>query len=125
MADKNFNDYFESPETTYEYDSDDIKNNKVFAVLAGTGFLFWLPLVAAPQSRFAKFWANQGLAVLILDIAVGFVSRILGIIPFVGEVIAAVLGLAVLVYIVIAMVWAGTGRAKELPLIGGLIHVIK
>jgi uncharacterized membrane protein len=125
MADKNFNEYFESPETTYEYDTNDINQNKVFAVLAGTGFLFWLPLVAAPQSRFAKFWANQGLIILIFDIAVSFASKILGIIPFVGDIIALVLGLALLVYIILAMVWAGQGKAKELPLIGGLIKVIK
>lgn len=57
----NFNDLFNTPDTSYEYDTQDIQSNKVWAVLAYLGILFFLPLVACKDSRFGKFHANQDL----------------------------------------------------------------
>ena len=66
----NFNDLFNTPDTSYEYDTQDIQSNKVWAVLAYLGILFFLPLVACKDSRFGKFHANQGFALFLTDLVV-------------------------------------------------------
>jgi hypothetical protein len=51
-----------------EADADDIEKNKVFAVLAYIGILFLVPLLAAPQSRFARYHTNQGIVLFLASI---------------------------------------------------------
>jgi hypothetical protein len=50
-------------------DALDIEHNKIFAVLAYIGILFLVPLLAAPQSRFARYHTNQGI-VLFLSVLI-------------------------------------------------------
>ena len=99
----------------------DIEKNKVFAVLAYLGILFLVPLLAAPQSKFARYHANQG-AVLFLASLLTFIgSFILLLIPFVG-CLASFLPLAIIVASLILMIMgiinAAAGQCKPLPLIG-------
>mgnify|MGYP004453165877 FL=1 len=42
-----------------------------------------------------------------------------------GWIVKTVLGLAVTILMVIGIVNAATGKAKELPFIGGLMHVFE
>ena len=86
-------------------DPEDIKKNKVMAILAY--LLFFLPLLVCPDSKFARFHANQGFIILIALFAVSLVTRLLGIIPILG-----------LVFIIIGMVNAANGEMKPLPFIG-------
>ena len=65
-------------------DATDIANNKVFAILAYFGLLVLIPILAAPNSKFARYHANQGLTLFILEIICMFV----GVIPFIGGLIA-------------------------------------
>lgn len=97
-------------DTTSEYTEEDIANNKVFAILAYFGILFLIPLLAAKESKFARFHANQGLILFIVEIIVG----ILSFIPIVG----LLLWIATIVLAVLGIVNAANGKAKELPLIG-------
>ena len=122
MAD-NFNDLFNTPDTSYEYDTQDIQSNKVWAVLAYLGILFFLPLVACKDSRFGKFHANQGFALFLTDLVLSIVGKILGLIPVLGVICNTVIYLIILGLTILGMVNAGTGKAKELPIIGGLINV--
>lgn len=105
-------------------DPNDIQQNKGMAVLAYFGFLFLVPLLAAPNSPYARFHTNQGLVLFIFDAIVGVVCGILGRIPIAGAIISSVLGLAVLVLLILGVVNAATGKASELPIIGG-IKIIK
>ncbi|MEI8042594.1 MAG: DUF4339 domain-containing protein [Verrucomicrobiota bacterium] len=41
-------------------DPADVDKNKIFAVLAYLGILFLVPLLAAKESRFARYHTNQG-----------------------------------------------------------------
>ena len=124
-------DIFDTPDNSNMYDTQDVNDNKVFAVLAYFGILFWLPLVVNSRSRFGKFHANQAfilfLTSIILEVASNIVCAIIRIIPFIGGTISGIISLIVsallLVYMILGMYNAGTGRAKELPLICGLIHV--
>ena len=52
----------------------DIENNKIISGLSYLGILFFLPLVAAPNSRFGKFHANQSLVLLISSVCVQILS---------------------------------------------------
>lgn len=93
----------------------DVANNKAMAILAY--ILFFVPLLAAKQSKFAMYHANQGLALFLALVAVNIVSSIIPIIGwlFIGPL--ANLGLFILA--IIGIINASKGRFKQLPLIGG------
>jgi uncharacterized membrane protein len=118
------------PEITLE----DIQQNKTMAILAY--FIFFLPLLAAKESKFARYHANQGLVLLIASFAVGIVSSIIngilfaamtmgsfGAIAIVGTLFTIVyLGIAALA--IIGIVNAAQGKVKPVPVIGN-ITIIK
>jgi len=95
------------------FDPEDIEKNKTMAGLAY--FLFFLPLVACPESRFGKFHANQGLLLLLFYIAV---SVVLTIIPVIGWFILPFFGIFILVLAIIGLLNGLNGKVKEMPLIG-------
>jgi len=90
-----------------------LDNDKLFAILAY--FLFFIPILAAKNSKLAMFHANQSLILLIIWVVVWFVSAI---IPLIGAVISMIVGLGVLVLWVMGVLSAAKGEMKPLPLIG-------
>ena len=104
---------YAAPEVEF-VDPQDVQNNKALAILSYIGLLFIIPLVAAPNSKFAKFHANQGLLLFLFDIIMGIVA----VIPFIGWLIAVAGSVASLVFMIMGIVNAAKGEAKELPLIG-------
>jgi uncharacterized membrane protein len=99
-------------------DPADVEKNKVFAVLAYIGLLFLVPLLAAPQSPFARYHTNQGV-VLFLAAIVGCVAgTILSFIPFLGCLFMPVVMVGILVLMVMGIMNAASGNCKPLPLIG-------
>ena len=108
-------DAFTNPtDTTSEYAPDDINTNRIFAVLSYIGFLFIIPLIAVPDSKYARFHANQGLVLFIAEL----VSTLLYVIPFIGWVAGAAAGVLLTVLSVFGIVNAIQGKAMELPFIG-------
>ncbi len=103
---------------TSQMDPMDISANKGMSVLAYFGLLFLVPLLAAPNSQFARFHTNQGLILFIVDMVAGVIAGILSIIPFVGGILSGVLVLCITVLMILGIVNAAQGKAKELPLIG-------
>ncbi|WP_284638615.1 DUF4870 domain-containing protein [Paenibacillus silviterrae] len=101
------------------YDAADVQNNKWMAVIGY--ILFFVPLLVAKDSRFARYHANQGLLLLLLSIAVNIV---LGIIPLIGWLLLPIANLLVLIFAILGIVNAAQGQAKPLPLIGS-IAIIK
>ena len=95
------------------YSAEDIEKGKTMAGLSY--LLFFLPLVACPESKYAKFHANQSLLLLITAI-VGDV--ILGVIPVVGWMLMPIFGVVVLALGIIGLINGFGGKAKRLPLIG-------
>lgn len=119
-------------DSTADFAKEDIEQNKVMAILAYFGFLVIVPVIAAKNSPFAKFHANQGL-VLFLSmiawiIADSIASAILRAILWKGlglwsiySLCTTVLDICYLVFIILAIIGiinALNGRAKDLPLIG-------
>lgn len=107
---------------TVEYgDPHDIKDNKLMAVLSY--LIFFLPLIVCPQSRFARYHANQSLILFIIICGVSLVTRMFSFIPLIRLVfllISSLVSALVLVYMIIGMINAGRGQMKPLPLIGGI-----
>ena len=95
------------------YTPEDIEKNKIMAGLAY--LLFFLPLIACPESKYARFHTNQSLLLLILGIAG---NVILGIIPVIGWILLPVFSLGVLALFIMGLVNGFGGKAKRLPLIG-------
>lgn len=112
-------------DTTSEYDPQDIEKNKFMAILAYFGILVIIPILAAKDSKFARFHSNQGLILCITAILYSLAYQI-----FAGVIISisyhlswmvgivGLLGVVLLIWFIIGIVNASKGRAKELPFIG-------
>lgn len=116
------NNMMNTNDATSQFDPQDINDNKGMSVLAYIGILFLIPLLACPNSRFARYHTNQGLVLFLLELAIGVVTGILGIIPIAGLIIGGLLsavgGIFTLVLMIMGIINAAQGQAKELPLIG-------
>ena len=128
---KSYNMFASAPDHTAECDPDDIRQNKVFGILAYIGILVLVPIFAAPKSKYVRVHANAGLNLFILEILINLVCTGLKAIfaPryfWLGQATAGyvlvsiiqwILMLVILAYIVLGIVYAATGKAKELPII--------
>lgn len=127
------NEFTNTEDKTAEFEPTDISDNKVYSILAYIGILVLVPILAAPKSKFARFHANQGLVLFIIEAAYGIISSVIanvfklvfGFLPGIFSVtyilISAVLsciGLVFLVFVIIGIINAANGKAKELPIIG-------
>ena len=123
MSDFNekFNEFNNTEDTTAQFDPNDIQQNKIMAVLAYLSWLVLVPIFGAKNSPFARFHANQGLALAIAEIICWIVLGILVRLPLIGWIfglIEGVFSLVCLVFAIIGIVNAANGRAKELPIVG-------
>lgn len=127
------------------FSAEDIQSNKWAAVVATVQPLFFIPLIATPQSGFGKFYANQGLILLVMGVILGIVAGIitavlgligtlLGLIPYIGVILAALVSLlAILIDTVLGAVGAAAflfllisalqGKARYIPIVGKLFTV--
>ena len=96
-------------------DAADIESNKALGVLAY--ILFFIPILAAKDSKFAMYHANQGLALFVCAVGANVASHF---IPLMGWILVPMTSLAVLVFMVIGILNASRGEMKPLPLIGGI-----
>ena len=116
-----------TPDYTASFDQNDIQQNRVMGVLSYLGILVLIPLFAARESPFARFHCNQGIVLALAEVILSFAVRIFGRLPLVGWIIRLVGGLgglALFVFAIMGIVNAINGKAKELPVIGG-IQLIK
>ncbi len=120
-----FDEFNNTPDSTSEFDPQDIEQNKVMAVLAYFGILVLVPILGAPNSKFARFHANQGLILLLACVGLGIALYILNVVILAISwrlwglaSILNILWLAPTVLAIIGIVNAASGKAKELPLIG-------
>lgn len=96
-------------------DKADAEKNKGMAILAY--IIFFIPLLAAKDSKFAMFHANQGLVLFLAAVAVNIVGSI---IPIIGWFLILPIGLlAITVLAIMGIINAAKGEMKPLPMIGG------
>ena len=113
------------------FDKSDVDNNKIFGILAYIGILFIVPLIAAKESLYAKFHANQGLVLFIANLILVAITRVLsavltlvtfGQLPtmviWISNLLPGAVGIGVLVFMILGIVNACSGEPKRLPFIG-------
>ena len=100
-----------------------VGNDKVFAILCYVGILWLLGLLIAPEKdhAFVKNHVNNG---ILLSIC-GVVVSIICVIPIIGWILGALLGIAIFVFWIMALIAAIQGKMHTLPIIGGKITLIK
>jgi uncharacterized membrane protein len=123
-------------------DEQDIQANKGFAILSYISVFCLISVLAAPKgSRYARFHANQGLALFIVELigsaALSIASSIFGIgivqgfvVIFTGMmtggmgfaigVISCVFGGLMLILSIVGIVNAAMGECRPLPVTGGM-----
>lgn len=111
---KKVNEVFNTADTTSEYDQEDIDKNKFMTILCYLGILIIIPFLVAKESKFVKFHINQGLCFIVFAL----VMCVFSCIPFIGWIIEAVTGIACLILMLMGILNAARGNAKELPIIG-------
>ncbi len=99
-------------------DAEDIEKNRAFGILSYLWILFVIGLIAAPNSKFAKFHANQGMVLFLSWIVVWVASFVLAFIPFLGHLTILAMWGTLLVFVILGIVNAAGGQFKPLPLIG-------
>ena len=120
-------------ETADGFDTADVNKNKIISAFSYLGILFFLPLVACPNSKFGRFHANQGLVLLITNIILNvfraianFVVSLIftyitgfyvitGILTTLISIAVGGVSLALFLY---GFINTLMGRAKKLPVIG-------
>lgn len=108
----------------------DIEQNKIICAISYISILFFLPLLACPESRFGKFHANQSLILLIASSVIGVVGSIaaalieaLFFLPdslrtLAGGLVGLVVSAAPVAGMIFGIVTAIQGQMKEIPVIG-------
>lgn len=107
------------------FDDEDIGENKAMAACSYLGALVLVPLLGAKESKFARFHANQGLALLLASVVCGaswrIVEAVLLAVSWRLYAMAETAWLAWLVFPALSVIGirnAMRGEAKELPVIG-------
>ena len=118
------NELNNTPDTSAAYDPKDIENNKLYAIISYFWILFLVPLFLTKDSKFARFHCNQGIVSFIATTILGIVSSIFSRIPLIGALVSRAAGIIGLALLVIGVINAAQGKAKELPVIGG-IRILK
>ncbi|MBO7375760.1 MAG: hypothetical protein ILO42_01225 [Clostridia bacterium] len=121
------NPFTDTPDYSESFEPKDIEDNKVISLFSYLSWLVLIPIFAAKDSKYARFHANQGIVLAIIEIAVWVVFGILSVIPVVGwifTVLNSLCSIAFTVFAVLGIVNAVRGKAKELPFIGG-IRILK
>lgn len=107
-------------------DAEDAQSHKLVTALSYVTFLFVVPLLAAPKSKFARFHANQGICLFGFQLALGLITPIFlktfSVLPFMASLagfVVSVLNIVPLLFMVLGILHVLQGRAVRLPLIGG------
>lgn len=116
------------------YNAQDVQDNKVMALLSYIGILFLVPKLARKESPYAQFHANQGGNLFIIGVIVNIIiwvisfviglglgltgSGIFSVLATIVGIISWVVGVVFLILMVLGIVYALQGKAKELPIVG-------
>jgi uncharacterized membrane protein len=110
-----------------EVDPADAEANKIFGILAYLGILCLVPVIAAKDSPFGKYHANQGLVLFLLEVVIAIALYIINLVVLtvmpVLYMIPAILGfvwIAPIVLLFYGIINAAAGKCVPLPVIGGI-----
>ena len=110
-----------------EVTPEDVQNNKAFAILAYFWLLVLVPIFAAKESKFARFHANQGLVLCIVETAWWLINFIITAILIhtwsfglltLWSLISWLVWIGFLVFAIIGIINAAQGSTKPMPIFG-------
>jgi uncharacterized membrane protein len=90
--------------------------DKIMLILSYLGILSLIPLLTVKDSDYVKFHAKQGLALAICSVAVFLVAWI----PIIGQILACVVWLAVVVITIMSIVKAFKPERWRIPVVSSL-----
>lgn len=100
---------------TAMFEASDIERTRILSALSYLSLLFvMVALLLEPNSKFLRYHINQSIILYIFGILCGLVA----IIPFLGWIAAVIGSVACVVFLVMGIVRAFKGQAKDLPIIG-------
>lgn len=114
-------DFFDTKDETADFDKKDIEDNMAMGILAYIGILVLIPMLAAKESKYAKYHTNQGFTLFLFGFCTSVVCWILSLIPYVGivfTILGSLVSLCFFALMIIGIVNVVQGKAKELPFIG-------
>ncbi len=124
-AEDKFKEVTDTKDHTAEYDPNDVEQNKIISLFSYLGILILVPIFGAKDSAYARFHTNQGLALIIgelaFNIAIGILDYIFANVAILGPLVALLGSLgnvAIFVLTIMGIYNAVNGRAKDLPIIG-------
>ena len=88
--------------------------NMLMGILAYLGILVVVPFMVAKDDPFVKFHIKQGLILLVIEVAVWFLTMVIWLLA----PIAMLVNLGVLVLSIMGIVNVVQGHEKELPVVG-------
>lgn len=98
-------------------------NNKLMAIISYIGILWIIPLLTdAKNDPFVKFHVKQG---IVLSIGAVIVWAVVGIIPFLGWMLAPIASIAIFVLFIMGVMNASNGKQEPLPVIGKFADYLK
>ena len=118
---KDINQTFTSTYTEDGYETEDIEKNKIIALFSYLSFLFIIPLIVAPNSKYARFHINQGIILCITNVICGVISGFLEFIPGlenIYDLTGTALDILMTCLCVYGIYNAVNGKVKKLPVIG-------
>ena len=131
------NSLMDTTDHSHEFDRQDAEKNKVTSIIACFGITFWVPFVFSSNSRFSRFYANQGLLILILSLPFIVVNAIftsiinsacimytssgptLSILGYILDILLFGIFYLFPIFIIFTTIQnIRAGKAKDIPLIG-------
>ncbi|MBQ8164933.1 MAG: hypothetical protein IJZ94_03870 [Clostridia bacterium] len=100
-------------------------NTKVYSILSYIFILWLVGLICDKENETVKFHVNQGIWLTIVNVALGVVSGIFGIIPIVGTLVGLLINAVSIVLMVLGIVYAAKDEKKYLPLFDKLPAIVK
>ena len=96
-------------------------DKKVTGIVSYITIVGWLIAFLAGDKEGAKFHLNQSLVLFIVNLVYNLiVSRIIGLIPFLGGLVNLAVGIFFLVCWILGLVYAIKEEEKEIPFIGAV-----
>lgn len=98
-------------------------DKKVTGILSYCTIIGWIVAFVAGDKEGAKLHINQGLVIAVLELGLGIVGAILGLIPFIGVIFGFIVGLlelGLLALVILGIYYAATGEDKAFPFIGDI-----
>ena len=82
------------------------------------GFLFIIPLIAAPNSKYAKFHANQGIILCILNAVSSLLVELFEKFTSLHHAVALIVDGIMVCFTIYGVYNSVSGKAKQLTIIG-------